>query len=193
MQVENFSRRPTNELLELVQYALRRFPFGAKRLIVKDSTSKDLTDEDKKKLKPGHGAEGLCRRTPQGLVVYIWLSDDSVEFPHFDGFLIKSQPQLSNGAFVETWQEEFVLVLVHELAHADQFARGFDINNNRLAAEIEAETEARESLAAFRNTALLDGKRVITLKLSATKTKRALQSFKKVVDGALTSKTKLVA
>lgn len=53
-------------------------------------------------------------------------------------------------AIVRSWEEEFVLVLAHELRHLDQFHNGSFLASERALAEIDAETVARSVLRAYR-------------------------------------------
>jgi hypothetical protein len=53
----------------------------------------------------------------------------------------------------ESWQDEFVMVLAHELRHIDQFALDA-FRGQAFEAEIDAETFAADVLAAFRARAV---------------------------------------
>jgi hypothetical protein len=52
----------------------------------------------------------------------------------------------------ESWQDEFVMVLAHELRHIDQFALGAFPVGQELEAEVDAETYAASVWSVLRET-----------------------------------------
>jgi hypothetical protein len=87
--------------------------------------------------RPGYGGEAL----PDRARIFV---DARATYPRTQQ-MTKRTPVVAYSC----WQDEFVLVLAHELRHVDQFAIGAFGNGQELEAEVDAETFAAAVLIRF--------------------------------------------
>jgi hypothetical protein len=130
---------PVPELTRLAQFVARFFQFEDLAEVIVNAG--DVRDSDGE---PSFGGLAMETKLSGSWIVYVTLTDKTV-YPR-----TQRLNHLTPEVVFETWREEFVCVLAHELRHIDQFAvRAFN-QDQELESEVDAENAAVAVLEAFR-------------------------------------------
>jgi hypothetical protein len=131
MRLANLTNLPVKPLIKFVE---KHFDFSAKTQLFVDTTTQ--TDRY-----GGARCGGLASSDDK---VYVTMNP-AATYPRTQRLNLRT-PEVR----FESWQDEFVMVLAHELRHIDQFALGAFPVGQELEAEVDAETYAASVLERFK-------------------------------------------
>lgn len=137
IKLKNTSFRPTDELQYLVDFVSAHFSLKTKVILY-------VADQLRHSRITGLALENqIFSRNGSRTQNQITIKLGDRKFPYATQYLPEVPPQT-----IETWQEEFVLVLGHELGHVRQFLDQIEISEYE--AEVDAERQGYRALAYWK-------------------------------------------